>query len=330
MRPLVADERIFARRISKFSGPELVCLDRESGRLLWARRPGDCVVSQPFWRRDSLLALTVTSTVPTKPSAPGRARRPVARTFDLHLTMFDPEGGHVLSQNPLVRFRDRWYGILPCRATTMGEDLVITVGGAVVCASLDGEIRWLRRQPLHPTTPQLVARGQYHGPPLVADDRIIAFQSGVKTIQCLDIETGRLVWQRELADITRVIGLAAQRLIVQADSHLTALDTEDGGVAWEHQPDGPNQAYLCGGPGGFAFVDRSAGDFGNWRLDLVWLDPLTGNVAARHPLTEIYRRGRRPGVPECGPFFRAGDRLFLGISEDKFQPKDREFYELVR
>jgi outer membrane protein assembly factor BamB len=235
----------------------------------------------------------------------------------------------VLFQRRLVRLRDQWFGIVPCRVTTVGDDVVVTVGGAVLRADLDGEVRWLRRQPLRSRANPLQIRGQYHGPPLVCENRIFAFQPGCRTIECLDLETGRIVWQRELPGITRLVGLADDRLIVQVDSEFIGLDARDGTTVWQYQPEGINQALLCGGPGGFAFVDRSPLDFGRWRFDLVWLDPQTGSVVARQFLSEIYRRGRVAVTPQCGPFFRVGEQMFLGLPEDKSQPKNRDFYELV-
>jgi outer membrane protein assembly factor BamB len=329
LRPVVRGDRVYARRIPKLAMPHLACLDVKSGRLRWTSRPDDYVVSQPFWRHERLFALTVSSAESPASSTARRVRRPKSETLQLHLTEFDPISGNVLLQKSLVRFRDQWFGILPCRAAALGSDLVVTVGGAVLCADLDGEIRWLRRQPLSPRKDLLKARGQYHGPPLIVENHIVAFQPGSEAIECLDLATGRIVWQRELSGITRLVGQAEDRLIVQVDSTFAGMDAQDGTVVWEHEPEGLNQALLCGGPGGFAFVDRSAIDFGTWRLDLVWLEPQTGDVAARQFLSEIYRRGRVATTPQCGPFVQAGHRMFLGLPEDKHQPKYRDFYELV-
>jgi outer membrane protein assembly factor BamB len=123
--------------------------------------------------------------------------------------------------------------------------------------------------------------------------------------------------------------MAAGHLIVNVDSHLAAVHSDDGTVAWQHEPEGLTQAYLCGGPGGLAYVDRRTLPSGDWGLDLVWLDPQTGAVVQRQRLTEYPRRGRQAYVPQAGPFFRIADRLLLGISEHHPRPTDREFFELV-
>jgi outer membrane protein assembly factor BamB len=329
MRPLITADRVYARRISKIAMPQLVCLDLASGRVRWTSSPDNYVVSQPFQRHDSLLALTVPTAEPLRASAALRARRPKSKTPDLHLTAFDPRDGTVLYQRSLVRLRDRWYGMIPCRMTTVGNDLLVTVGGAMLCADLNGDIRWLRKQPLAAGAGPLQIRNQYHGPPLVVEDRVFAFQPGALAIECLDLETGRIVWQRALPGITRLVGRADDRLIVQLNAKYIGLETKDGSTVWQHEPASLNQALLCGGPGGFAFVDYSSVDVGTWRLDLVWLDPQSGDVVARHFLSEIYRRGRVLTAPQCGPFLRVGERTFIGMPENRSQPKARDLFELV-
>jgi hypothetical protein len=46
-------------------------------------------------------------------------------------------------------------------------------------------------------------------------------------------------------------------------------------------------------------------------------------------LTEFTRSGRSAYIPQAGPFFQLGDRLYLGISQKHPRPTDREFFELV-
>ncbi len=330
MPPLVIDDRIYLRRIPRTTGPELVCLDRDTGRVLWDSRPGDHVSSRAFWFRGSLVAVTADSTEPSFPANPRRRRlNAKQRVFHLHLTAFDPASGEVLAKRPLVRLRDHWCGVLPCRAAPVGDDLLVTAGGIALFVTLDGDIRWLRRQPYTLKKEESLRHNVYHAPPLVDDDRVFTFQPGAKAVECLDLETGRQIWQTDIPDATRVVGLTADRLIVQADAELMALETDNGKVAWQNEPEGVTQAYLCGGPGGLAYVDRVTPPYGAWRFDVVWLAPSTGDVVQRHRLTEFPRRGRTPYLPQCGPFFRLGERLFVGVSEEHPRPKDRELFELV-
>jgi outer membrane protein assembly factor BamB len=330
MPPLVVEQRIYVRRIPRLTGPELVCLDRETGRVLWSSRPGDHVACGPFWLRGSLVAVTADSTEPSFPANPRRRKvNAKQRVFHLHLTTFAPDDGHVLAKKPLVRLRDHWYGVLPCRATPVRNDLLITSGGVTLLVRLDGEIRWLRRQSFAWKQGESPRHDVYHGPPLVADDRVFTFQPGVERIECLDLETGRRVWHSEIPKTTRVVGLAKERLIVEAASKLLALHTDGGKIAWQDEPEGLTQAYLCGGLGGLAFVDRATLPLGGWRFELVWLDPSDGDVVQRHPLTEFPRTGRQPYVPQCGPFLQVGERLFVAVAEQHPRPTDRELFELL-
>jgi outer membrane protein assembly factor BamB len=311
------------------TGPELVCLDRATGRVLWTSRPGDHVAAGPFWLRGALVAVTADSTHPSFPANPRRRKvNAKDREFHLHLTTFAPADGQTLAKKPLVRLRDHWYGVLPCRAAPVGDDLLITAGGTALAVGLDGEIRWLRRQPYAWKQGETPRHDLYHGPPLVDNGRVFTFQPGAARIESFHLETGRRIWHSELPHTTRVVGLAPDRLIVQADSKLLALNTDGGKIVWQNEPEGLTQAFLCGGPGRLAFVDRATVPFGGWRFDLVWLDPSSGDVVQRHPLMEFQQRGRSPYIPQCGPFLQVGERLFVGIAQQHPRPADRELYEL--
>jgi len=325
MRPLVAKDRVYARRISGQFGPELVCLETSGGRVLWASRPGHHVASQPLLSQDVLLVLAAIDHQST--GSQGQREETDQQMFQLTLTGFNPHSGQVLFQLPLVRLRDKWHGMLPCRATVAGDVLLATVGGVVVCIDGGGNVRWLRRQPWEPVTKNRGVPRQYHGPPLVADGRIFPFQPGVRAMQCLDLGTGRILWENELAGITRLVGVVRGQLVVQADRRLVALNAGDGSVSWQCPLRHPMQAYLCGGPGDLAYVDYLPVEPGNLCPTLIWLDPSSGKQTAKCRLEELIPTGRSPAIPRLGPILSVDGRLFLG--RESTPPNVRQLVELV-
>ena len=51
-------------------------------------------------------------------------------------------------------------------------------------------------------------------PPLVAEERVYATQPGVWGVECMDIESGRLLWRQGDGDLTRLAGMVGERLIL--------------------------------------------------------------------------------------------------------------------
>jgi outer membrane protein assembly factor BamB len=315
MRPTLFDKWIYAQLMSREGGSELVCIDRATRDIDWRSRPGRCVASQPLPTRHALVALVVVDV--------DEAQGVESRMLELQLATFDRLTGSVVHRTPLTKFRNRWQGMLPCRLALLGDTLVATGGGAVLAIDPLGRVCWLRRQPWRQGGVGAHVQ-QYHGPPLAWGHRLFVFQPGSTAVQCLDLATGRLFWEKQLAGLRRVIGRVHERLIVEANGRLVALDARSGRIAWTYEPQRLTQAYLCGGPGGFAYVDTLHLSSGGWLPTMIWLDPATGNEMARCPL-------EKPSVliphpPHCGPFLMAGERLFLAVSAG---PQRREIFELT-
>jgi len=306
--------RIFVRRLTDQS-PELACLDTADGRLLWSTTPAGFLASEPLWAGRELFALCVES----------RSGANLA----LDLAAFDPESGQLLRRLPLVEFADRWSGAIPCRATLAENRIVATVGGSVLCCDLLGSVLWVRRQVWVPPSEKYADaplwRQQVHHTPLILDGRIYATQPGVFAVECLDLETGRLLWRAALPDITALLGCPQRRLVVETSARLLALDAESGKTLWQHDAPDRLDARCCGQDGGiiYAKLAKNANPKEPLRPSLVWLDPATGKVVTEATLSIALRK-----EPAFGPMIVHGPRQWV-LLRSEGRSAEREVVELV-
>ena len=207
MRPSVVGERIFVRRLSN-DGPELTCLETGEGKIVWRARPDTFVASDPFFVDSKLFVLTV--------GIDGVGK------LALHLVGLASGLGRVRSHALLAEFHDVWRQRIPCQVAVAGSQIVVAAGGCVLACDPSGGVHWLRRQIWMPAADPDNSADYYlrwqerlEQPPLVADGKVYATQPGVWGVECLDLETGHLVWRRNLGDLFGVIGRAPGQVIVQ-------------------------------------------------------------------------------------------------------------------
>ncbi|NQT14043.1 MAG: PQQ-like beta-propeller repeat protein, partial [Planctomycetes bacterium] len=314
MRPVVALGRVFVRQLVD-EGPELVALETATGRILWSSRPDGHVASDPLFLGGRLFALTVNY-------HPGEK-------LALSLTRFDPDSGRVVRQNLLAEFRDVWRRRLPVQATVVDGRIVATVGGSVLSCDASGRVSWLRRQIWVPPPgdSHYQAREwceQAHEPPLVRDGRVYATQPGVWAVESLQSDTGRLLWRRPVGGLTRPVGLASGRLIVQTSDGLTAIDAESGEVLWDHALDDRAEAHLCGQTDLIlAHHFQENGESPERpQLALVWIDAETGR-AREQTVLEL----PETSAPWLGPLVAHGGRQWALVASAD-DPKSRQVIEL--
>jgi hypothetical protein len=165
---------------------------------------------------------------------------------------------------------------------------------------------------------------QSQDPPLLAGSRVFIVQPGVRAIVALEPDSGRRLWRKVSGTVRRLIDVVGERLIVQTDEGLLALDTSSGKTLWQYDERNMLDAILCGGDGGILIARREQvkGEI-NWRPVLVWLKPETGEETARTVL-ETLKHER----PKFGPLIVGGGKLwgFFGRNE---QDPGRDIVELV-
>ncbi len=309
MRPLVVGERLYVRRLVK-TGPELAALQKTDGHVTWRTRTGLLVVSDPLWLNHSVIALTLSHS---------------DQQSILYLSTFDPSNGMVIAQERLATLRESWWQQRTCQLAAVKDGLVAVFGGTVLACDRRGKILWVRRQEwISPQDDRDWAR-QYQAPPIVWQDLLFVTQPGVAAVECIDAESGELLWRRVFPGLMRVAGLAENRLIVQTQSGFVGLVPSNGHPRWFHDVGDVLEGQLCGGPGKLLYTRREKvpGNDKDLRPVLVWLDPADGHEQATFALDSL-----RHDHPMFGPFLVGGDKLFAFAASGENEPV-RTLYELT-
>lgn len=319
MRPLVANGRVFVRRVSN-EGPELACLDLVDGKVLWSIRPESYAASDPVLVGSQLLVLA--------------ASYEGAEKVSLWLASIRPASGRVRSRVWLADFRDGAHPRLECQWSGT-EDLLIAVGGGVVlCCDSAGRVRWVRRQVWTPPpmTEYSVARAwfdHYPEPPLLAEGKVIATQPGVWGLEAMDLESGRLVWRAPLGTLVRMVGVAQGRLIIQTSDGVVALDVGTGSRVWDRATGPCHDVRLCGPQGPVvALFPPQRGKQPPGLPVVEWFDLVEGGSLGRCSLALPGISPRRVEV-WLRPLIFHEKRQWLLLGTPR-APTRREILELVR
>lgn len=311
MAPLVVGNRVFARQLFS-DGPTLGCWDLATGQPTWLADTvkGLNVVSDPVMLQGRLAAIC--------------AIRGDGGDWTLRLVTFDADRGEPLEQVDLVRLQTSWLSRHMCAVRAIEDGLVMSMGGFVLRCDGWARVLWIRRQVVLPTDEEPEWVTQYFDPPLAHGGRLYVAQPGVRAVECIDAETGQLVWRRCLPDVRRVAGIQDGKLLVSIDAGMVALDAKTGDNVWRHDAPEATAEILLGGPGGLAYVSqRKTADAKKTQLGLVWLDPKTGKPTATHPFAALDDE-----APRIGPVVTHENRWWVFFGRGQNEPK-RELLELT-
>jgi outer membrane protein assembly factor BamB len=255
-------------------------------------------------------------------------RRDSTQQVSLLLTEFQTRTGGTIRDAVLAEFstgRGPAWDRQACQATRADDRIVATLAGCVVCCDLSGRVLWIRRQPWSPLPSSAYANAAYwrqrHVPPLVRDGRALVSQPGVGEVQCLDVETGRLLWSAA-AESPTVAGCIGTRLIVETAAGFEAMDIESGKSLWRHAAAPWVEGCLCDRRNGILCLRRATpGRAADEAATVVSLDPETGHTRGESPL-----RLPRQGESSLGPLVTRGDRLWVFVGGGN--PAVREILEL--
>ncbi|HEX4147732.1 MAG TPA: PQQ-binding-like beta-propeller repeat protein, partial [Pirellulales bacterium] len=195
MRPTTFGSAVFSRRWQAGSA-QLICID--DGRIAWQTSSGLRVASDPVVLDERVLAVT-SAALPQE-------------MLELSLTAFDPRSGQQLAQHPLAQFRDLWQHEMPCELALAGDTVLVVGGGCTLGCTRDGEPKWLRRETWVGGVVDQRTWPRHYGAPLIEGPLACVAQPGVPAVSCVETANGRLVWQRPLADLLRLVSVLPGKL----------------------------------------------------------------------------------------------------------------------
>ncbi|UUO05429.1 PQQ-like beta-propeller repeat protein [Blastopirellula sp. J2-11] len=273
MRPVVVGDRVFVRLLHS-NRPELYCYRRDDGKLIWRAEGESPVLSDPLWIQGELFAIV--------------GEEDSQNLWQVQLARIDAETGETLRKHPLVRLRQSWGERRLCAAVVAGDLIVADLGGAVLACDLSGGVRWVRKQTSVPASARVDLVRQQEMAPIVIDNRVIVRQPGALSMDCIDIDTGRLLWSEFAPELERCVGLAEGKLIYLERHGAVALSSDDGSVVWRHNDDW--QVYSAATAGSYLVEIASSGRRSGDKEIIPWIRWLsleTGELLSGVPLAKL-------------------------------------------
>ena len=345
-RPVRVENAIFVRRAAK-QPPDLACFDAANGKLKWSVGLNDGLAADPIAVGRELLAFAVQKVFPQK--------------LQLIFARIDVVTGQTVAAQPLMEFLDVWEGELPCQAVQVDDKIVATAGGAIFCCRLDGRLQWVRQQVwIPPRSSEEQPRPwclQKHHPPAVNELTVAAFQPGMRSVEFLDLVSGRLLGFVITPQIDQVVGFAGNSLVVRAGSELWGIETDRGRdlsqrpqadraekpeavaasrsgsglsaaggfrIAWRHAMPQATEAILPCPSGQVIYIAarRPTEENAPAIVEAIWVDAVSGEVLAQKTI-----EGLTPKKPLCGPMCAADQSLWLLVGSQD-QPQQRALWEI--
>lgn len=308
MRPLIHQDFVFVRRLTR-AGVELCCLKRADGAIVWKQRPMTHVLTDPVIWQGELCALVG------------------GKVEDDHLQVefarFDQQTGTVVSTKPVVRFRDVWNQAIPCRWNPTERWAACQIGNVTACLGSEGDVRWLRRPTWLPTPVDDLATDFRAPEPVISGNRLLLAVPGSRTLDCVDLVTGRLTWRTPIPEIRGLRGAQGSRVVVDVGDSLLGVDPVNGDIVWRTALGTPLEAWtmnddliLCS--------RRGRGLTPQQKPNLVWLDAITGRELSQTQLDAADKEDWQLGpiVPV------AGNKWWL-LGGSGWKDHKRELLELV-
>ncbi|MBI1312051.1 PQQ-binding-like beta-propeller repeat protein [bacterium] len=313
LRPLVTADAVYCRRLRK-DGTELICCDRESGNVRWTLRPGQGMVSDPFFVRGRL-QIFLAGDAYAGPSV-------------LELTTIHAETGTVISSVPVLNLFDVWQNSVPVCQVMQSDGLIyFTVSGVGGCCNSEGQLLWIRRREWMPPTLDRDRRMRHWSPPVIDGQSVVLFEPESPVVDRVDAATGRLKWSLTMPGFRRCLAAVDGRLLLEDEYGVRAVDLQTGQNLWQYLAANLLDAVLVPESGGRLLLTRAV-PFAEGRTremtpTLIWLDLTTGHEAARLPLTTL-----RDGEPRVGPLLSGPEKTWLLFGPGR-KESNRDVLELV-
>ncbi len=309
--PVVVAGHVLIRQVTQ-RGSQILCLEASTGKQVWESRADLAIASNPILLQDEVVAIAVST------------RRDGNLT--LSLVSFDARTGDLMTRQPLLQLADYWESRLPCHLVAIENRLVANCGGCVFSCNLLGQPRWLRRQIWLSPVADAEYLQQHHQAPLVVDKQVFSTQRGVRAIEAIDLDTGRLQWRTAVADIRRLLGVQAGVLVVETQAGWLGLSPDTGERLWHRAARGKHlEGVLVGDSGSLLIAEAQPWEGDTFRPVLAWIDAANGEEIAHAPLGSLQSKN-----PRLGPLTVWRDRVMGFAAVDAERDPQRTLYEFKR
>ncbi|WP_157605349.1 outer membrane protein assembly factor BamB family protein [Schlesneria paludicola] len=307
MKPLVTEHHLFVRRLTK-AGPELVCIGLAQGNIVWRQRPSLGVLADPVIWNGRLFTVTAT--------------KGDDDLVHVAATWFDDSTGAVTERRELMTLREpveRWYAA----QLKFNDRLAIcTVAGTTACFDWKGEMKWLRRHlTLRRPVDELADDFRVHAP-IVNGQCVIVALPGVREVCCFDLQNGRTVWSRPIADVRGILGASDSRIVVDTPRGLLSLSRESGAPVWFVPIAHRMEMFWLNGTTCAVAHRVDAGGSRSMPV-MTWLNVETGARLGQSPI-----HGDLSEELLSGPLFASSGKFFTFAGRSSKDAK-RELYELL-
>jgi outer membrane protein assembly factor BamB len=304
MRPVATATHAFVRRLRK-AGPALASVLLADGSLAWEQAS----TADRWYVSDPLLGDAGELVVCTA--------RKVEEGYALSVATLDAATGRLVRESSLATLSPAWWAVRNCQFADAGGLRIVSAGGGVIACDDAGKLLWARRETWLPPVVDGFWMLEAAAPPVAHDGVLYLVQPGVPGLVALDAVSGRVKWRLGDASVSRILGIAKGRLVVQrvgplvagmspaVGSDVIALDAATGKPAWRFGPADLLDASLTS-DSGLLVALREAVAGKNTRLAaLVSLDPDTGAERNRWPLAAC-----EDPHPFLGPVVPVAGRLW--------------------
>lgn len=310
MRPLVLRDQILARQLYGRS-PQIVCLEKSSGKLLWSTERGDreFFVSDPVYLHGQIVALSVA----LQDQQEGQLR----------WNVLDPSTGELQVQRDLIRLRNTWGSRACCEVLPLDHRLVVALGGITLGLDARGQVAWIRKQVTMPSDedPRWVLQS-FQRPIVIGSDQLVMCQPGTRSVVCLDPATGLQKWETLLPDVLGCWGNSQGQIIVRTEAGLQSLDAATGQRRW-FAPLADLQPHALVDDKQILVARKVLKPDKQSTIQLIWIDPATGSEKGATMLPNL-----SDSLPRLGLLVPYKDRLFTFFGRGQHDPS-RDVVELV-
>lgn len=284
-RPWLTHDRIWVRMLYG-TGATLASVDRANGQFLWTATPGlnEEFISDPFVLSGDLLCVKLVRTE--------------QQNGVLRLARFDPRTGNAWRDTELIQLRDSWRRRRCCEVTVLDDGLVIMLGGTLLRLDATGQVLWMRKETILPPDEDLHWIHQSFQAPIAVGRRLYVTQPGSPALECVDSQTGGVLWSRLMMNLERVVAIGSQHLVVQTSTGLATFRLDDGRTEWTLPLAGLTMGVTGVAGGDILAVQRVPSDAAGKRFQprLLWIDSAAGQIRAAAPLAEL-----EDADPRIGP-----------------------------